>query len=378
MTTQISTPISVSDPPLPVPWPGANRRLLQGGAPIQPLIRVGAFSPEEFENFVLEWVHGFLAKKYNSVQMLEYNEIKKVGGAGDKGRDIIAWIDPPNTADRKWDNYQCKHYEAALTPTEFYVELGKLCYYSYKKDYSIPRFYYIVTHKGVGPKLSDLLNEPVELRKQLISNWDNYCKERITNHSVPLEGRFARYVEAFDFSIIREVPPMTLIEQHSYTRYHALIFGTALKPRPQSQVPPPEVDVSETRYVEQIYEAFSDHLKAPIKDPSGFAHRIDMKNNFHKARVSFYCAESLKEFSRDSLPDDEYFVDLKEQILEGISITVDKLHADGYARLVETTEKAVTVQIDSNPLKDALRPNDRIGICHHLANEDKLRWVPND
>lgn len=83
MNTNTATLINISNPPPPAPWPGANRRLLLGGAPFQPLRRLAAFSPEEFETFVLEWVHGYLAKRYNSFQQLEYHEVKKLGGSGD-------------------------------------------------------------------------------------------------------------------------------------------------------------------------------------------------------------------------------------------------------------------------------------------------------
>jgi hypothetical protein len=104
---------------------------------------------------VLEWVHGYLRKKYVEVQQR--------GSAGDKGRDIIAWIDPPNVTPRRWVNYQCKHYKDPLTPTDIWVELGNLCYYTYRGDYSKPEKLYLVTHQGIGNKLADLLEDPVKL-----------------------------------------------------------------------------------------------------------------------------------------------------------------------------------------------------------------------
>jgi hypothetical protein len=72
--------------PVPTPWPDANRRLLLGqGAPIDPLVRLSTFNDAEFERFIWEWVHGYLSSHYVDVQAR--------GGAGDKGRDVIGWID---------------------------------------------------------------------------------------------------------------------------------------------------------------------------------------------------------------------------------------------------------------------------------------------
>src|SRR5687767_8337700 len=98
----------------PTVWPGVNRRLLTGGgAPIQPIKRLEVFSEDEFERFVLEWASGFLKSKYVSVEQR--------GGAGDKGRDVIGWLDPAGVENRRWVNYQCKHYSTPLQPNQFWI-----------------------------------------------------------------------------------------------------------------------------------------------------------------------------------------------------------------------------------------------------------------
>ncbi|RVN01045.1 hypothetical protein CN112_32175 [Sinorhizobium meliloti] len=44
-------------------WPNANARLLGVGLglPVDPIDRLGTFSSDEFERFVLEWADGYLA-----------------------------------------------------------------------------------------------------------------------------------------------------------------------------------------------------------------------------------------------------------------------------------------------------------------------------
>lgn len=350
----------------PTPFPGINRVRL--GAPIEESDRLSLFSDKQFEVFVQQWAFGYLKN--------QYNEVQRRAGAGDKGRDVIAWIDPQGTSNRKWDNYQCKHYDHKLTPTDIWVELGKLCYYTFIKHYTPPQNYKFITHKGIGPKLGDMLAEPENLRKELISNWDGYCRKEITKtKEVPLEGNFRAYVEAFDFSIVSYTEPLKLLEEHKETRYHAHIFGTGLKPRlpfPQPSIFPAD---NETRYIAQIYEAFSSYLRFTVKSPLDFSNKHFLVEQFNQARISFYCAESLKEFARDNLLDDLYFSSLMNQFYSGICYTANNPHhKDGLERMIKTIEMAQTL-IVTHVLCDVLESIDRTGICHHLANEDKVRWV---
>lgn len=355
--------------PRPTPWPDANRRLLLGqGIPVDPLVRLSTFTDVEFERFICEWVGGYLAKGYVEVQAR--------GGAGDKGRDILAWIDPPNSKPRRWDLYQCKRYDAKLTPSDFLIELGKLCYYTNKGDYTIPQHYFIVSPLGVGNSLQDLIDDPAAMKAKLIQKWDDWCRDEITKREkVFLKGSIAKWVNNFDFSIVRTVPPSTLVEQHRETRYHLAVFGSAFKPRPAVPLPPQEIRDTELVYVQCAFEAFSDHLKIPVTSEGDFEKHDYLKSAFGHARECFYSAESLKEFSRDNLPDDKEYTNLCNQMLQGIRPTVNRRHNDGYEKLVDTTEKAVAVSITSNILTSEMEPSDRIGICHQLVNDGVVRWV---
>lgn len=64
-----------------------------------------------------------------------------------------------------------------------------------------------------------------------------------------------------------------------------------------------------------------------------------------------------------------------DQFEEGVTVTLNGSHQDGYARLTKTTETAQALQLGAHVLRDELRPNDRTGICHQLANEDRINWV---
>ncbi len=169
--------------------------------------------------------------------------------------------------------------------------------------------------------------------------------------------------------------PHELIEQHSKTKHHPYIFGTELKARPNPPSPPPSIATRETKYVQHIYEAFADHLKCEITKRDSFSHKQSLIKAFDHARESFYSAESLKEFARDNLPDESYFTDLMNQFLDGLQVIIYEPYDDGYRRMIAATKQASSLQIDRNILRETLRQKDRVGICHHLANDDKLKWV---
>jgi hypothetical protein len=299
--------------PAPSRWEGTNTRLLglAAGVPIDPLVRIAGFSDKEFERFTLEWADGYLATRYN--------EIQARGGSGDKGRDIVAWIDPSSASTRRWDLYQCKHYAGALTPSNIWVELGKLCYYVDRGDYTMPRSYYLVSPQGAGNTLQDLIDDPAKLRAGLINAWDAHCLKKITTkQDVSLTGTLKTLVEAVDLSIVRVIQPHELISQHGKTKYHHRVFGVKLIERPASVPPPPGLATKETVYVRQIWNAFGDHLKKPIGATDDFNSDARLRTIFAQARIAFYSAESLKEFVRDSMPPETSFDSLQTEFRDGL------------------------------------------------------------
>lgn len=335
------------------------------GTPIPAIDKLKIVSEDEFEDIVREWIAGYCEKKYVKVW--------RTGGAKDKGRDVVAIID----ADGNWDNFQCKHYNNPLMPSDIWLELGKLCYYTFNKDYSIPRKYYFVAPKGVGPTVGDLLTKPDELKKQLYSEWDKHCKESITAKvQIPLSFELKAHIEIIDFSIFTFLDPQELIEQHKQTNYYAARFGGGLNRRMRPNISPLEESEISIRYVEQLLEAYSDHLKTGLSKISELNSHSELFNHFNRQRECFYWAEALNEFSRDSLPTgNTSFDDLKTEIYHGVVDISNQKHSSGYENVLKTTASAVALNIQSNALMSVSNIQDKVGICHHLSNENKIIWV---
>lgn len=344
---------------------GADPLEIRSGPSIPPIERIKLFSADQWEAVVDEWASSLPG----------YELVERAGGAGDKGCDVIATVDSSDP-DSDWDNFQCKHYDHPLAPGDIWVELGKLCYYTHIGDYSVPRAYRFVSPRGVGTKLLNLIKKPEKLREGLIANWAAKCASQITTtKSVPLEGPLLDHVNAFDFTRIGHLPTPQLIEQHRATPYFAVRFGLGLPARPASPSPPETIAAEEIRYVGQLLTAYGDNQDTTYASPASLT--VPLMRHLQRARESFYCAEALRSFSRDTLPDGA-FDNLQDQIFNGVVDTAEADHACGLTRVNATTTHATNLELTSSALLGRVEPNDRKGIVHQLANDDRLTWVPGD
>ncbi len=334
------------------------------GIPIPKTKRIELFSPDEWEEFVEEWA--------SSLKSL-YHRVVRFAGPGDTGLDVVGLINGDTLADG-YDNYQCKHYDKALAPSDVWLEIGKVVFYSYSGEYPIPRRYYFVAPKGIGTRLSKLLSEPEYLKQELRNNWAKYCENGLSSkHVVPLTGALQTYFETIEFSIFSWKTAVELIDGHFKTSYHTVRFGGGLRARPADDKPPVEIAQAESRYVQQIFAAYTDHDGEPI-DAEAVDQKPELRSDFLRQRERFYHAESLRNFARDTVPEGT-FEALQEDIFQGVVEVTASHHEDGLARMRATIVQSARLPVTSSPLSSVTRVQDKQGICHQLANVDRLTWV---
>lgn len=362
-------PLSALQPP--TPWPNANARLLGVGAglPVQPLDRLAQFSSADFERFTLEWASDYLSTQ------VEVVEAQQRGGAGDKGRDVVVWLDPSGTEPRRWKLYQCKHYGDRLGPGVAAGEIAKILYYTLQGDYTSPEEYWFVTHKGTTSTLQDLLDDPKKLRDFVTENWDKHCAGEITSKAkVALTEDMKDHIASFDFSIFKAKQPLELISEHAQTRYHLTVFGAPLIERPPPPEPPSSVAPTESGYIAQLFEVIGEAMETTISDPSDFIHLAACKDIFERSRITFYCAEGLKELARDQMADPAFFETLLGEFREGLYYTYTTTGQTGLNRLKDTVKAAQSLQLGGHVLAPHVQAKDREGMCHQMANEGVLKW----
>lgn len=323
---------------------------------------------EDWEEFLVEW---------GTFQKGLYKLVTRLGGAGDKGIDVACFL-TENGFQGDWHNFQCKYYKGEpLTPRTAVSEIGKILWHISSGEITAPSAYYFFAPKDCGPSLKKLLLNAADLKNELINKWGDWCSQTITStQTILLDGAFKAFVTGFDFSIFKYKPLDEIIEEHRKTPYFSQRFGGGLPDRPAAQTPPTEIMNAETRYVSQLYEAYADHRKKPI-DEFDLAKDKDFQPHFDRQRESFYSAESLRTFARDSVPPGTYEA-LQQEMYDGVIDTVEAAHSDAYQRLTEVLKEAKSTPLDSNALVHVTKVKDRFGICHQLANEDRLIWVKKD
>ena len=337
---------------------------IETGKHIAPVLRLRIMSADEWEDFILEWLDSL--KK-------EYVKVERLGGAGDKGRDITAQVDEKGL----WDNYQCKHYDHPLRPSDIWTEIGKLVYYTAIEEFSCPRKYLFIAPQGVGTSLSDYLKDPEKLANGLRKNWDNHCKNKVTQTCQIELSSMEEQIQKIDFSIFDYVTPSTIIEQHKKTFHFASRFGGGLPERKIPSKPPTQPTSEESEYLKKILKAYSDYNQQDISTIDDVKD-MDLVEHYKDSRIQFYSAESLERFSRDALPEGG-FQSLQQEFLNGIKDEIrNPTHVNGYIRLLEVVKVARALQITSHALIECLMINDRGGICHQLANDNEsIMWVKN-
>jgi len=338
---------------------------VSSGVPIPKPLRVAAFHPDEWESFIEEWASSLKS---------EYFKVRRFGGAGDSGVDVAAFV-VDETFEGGWDNYQCKRYDHALRPSDIWIEIGKVIYYSHIGEYPPPRKHFFVASQGIGTTLEKLLAKPEKLKAEARAAWVKHCETEITSKvQLPLTGALLAYFDLFDFGIFSSRSVVTMIEQHAKTPFHAVRFGGGLPPRPLTPPPPKDTSPDESRYITQLFEAYGEHLGEQVTGQDQLAAYPPLKEDFLRQRTRFYHAESLRNFARDTVPPGT-FESLEEEVFLGVIDVVEGAYSDGLARMRATIVHAGALSPGSSPLAHVLLVPDQQGICHRLANDDRLTWV---
>jgi hypothetical protein len=343
-----------------------NRFAVKRGA-LPPSAQILHFSPDQWEQFieaacVLRPLDGGT----------KYAFVKKLGGAGDGGRDIEARMVATLEANQ-WDLYQAKHYEAGLTPSNVFPELAKFFMHLLAGTYPQPRLYYLCAPKGVGNDLHDLLAKPSLLKQRFVSDW-KAGKTGFKGRVDELTDDLLAFIQGFDFGLIRECQLRDLLQWHELDRRaHFELFGIESE-RGDDPGAPSLPSVDEQTYVEELVRVYAEHSGQPMN-----VHDVMLTapfdEHFQDQRALFYCAEGLKIFSRD-LYGEEEFNALLDMVLMGIRPSVNSFkHKSGFDRLEAGLTSVSTLKVNDSVLSPRLRPGDLPGSCHHLANQERLKWV---
>ena len=343
--------------------PSAPAAISLSGTPVPPQQRVYFYSSDEWERFIREWATGLDAG---------YVQIKRLGGPNDRGVDVAAFK-TPNGFEGAWDCYQGKHYADALTLSDVVPEILKLFLNACKGYYVLPDLYAFLAPKGCGSSLNRLLSSPTELRDSFLTRIEPGT-DLIAGIPDALVAATRTMAQATDFSLFQSVELLDAIEVHRGTPYYVARFGGPLIPRPEAESPPETLGDHEARYVAQLVEVYSEkHPEESFADVHLSTHpKVGV--HFQRQRISFYNAEALRLYARDSVPEGT-FEALQDDIHAGVVEVAESEQESGMARLTQVLTTSGQLDLSSHTLVSVANLDDRKGICHQLANEDRLDWM---
>lgn len=340
-----------------------NRLVVKPGA-VPPAVYLMHVSDTQWEDFIEH------ACRQRLVNGSNYAQVKRLGNANDKGRDIEARLQK-DLIENDWDLFQAKHYKNRLTPGDAFPELAKFFLHLNKKSYPSPRKYYLCAPQNAGPDLHDLLANPTKLKQTFLAAWTN---GKYDLNPVMLTDEVKALIESFDFGKFEECLVHDLISWHRLDKKtHFKLFGIEPE-RGDDPLVPVVTESSEMVYVNEIIKAYVEHNGSAltIEDVTGSS---TYGEHFSSARLAFYSAEGLRRFSRDIYENDE-FSKLMEMVRQGVKPIVSSPRlTTGLDRHDAAISAANTLKVADSVLSSKLRAADLPGTCHHLVNEGQLKWV---
>ncbi|UUO01684.1 restriction endonuclease [Mycolicibacterium novocastrense] len=332
------------------------------GPRLKPSQILRVYSPEEWEEFVLEWANALKS---------QYVKVRRFSGPGDKGRDVVGFATDKGLQG-DWDCFQCKHYDHALYPSDAYPEIAKIMIGVADGLFVMPRRYRFLAPKGAGPSLEQLFSDPTQLRSAFAAAVSD---ENQLKHLTKQErATILAAIDQTNFAIFDSEQMDEVIEVHRNSPYHLSRFGGQLENRPPVSDPPSDIDQAESGYIEKLVKIYRERLCDPAISLRDIIAATWYRNHLSRQRQCFFSAEALRAFARDKVPP-QTFDALQQEIYDGVVEVEQSDHPNGLERLTSVLNAACAVDLSENALITVSRMNDRKGICHQLANDDRLDWL---
>lgn len=315
-----------------------------------------------------EFIHDWLIECHAG----DYISHERLGGAGDKGRDIVGFITDPHNKDYIWHNYQCKFYAKRIVFSDVVDEFGKLIFFTKNGDFPIPEKYFFVSPKDLSTAFSELLKDSASLKTKILDVWDESISKKITSTKViTLTDDLVEYINDFNFNIFYSLPLSLILSEITKTPLYFKYFNEMFYARdfPKST---PEYDPSiESIYVGQLLDVYSEVCPTGKMDLENLI--APFSNHFRGCRDDFYFASSLSRYIRDSFVEDNFKI-LKRYIASSIESEIYKTHGSSFDRCNDILKQASLTPISNPILSKICEVPDKKGICHHMINDGELQW----
>ncbi len=151
-------------------------------------------------------------------------------------------------------------------------------------------------------------------------------------------------------------------------------------PKPTPVPVPQKTAAVESPFIQELYAAYGDAENITDFSEANLNDYPDYVDDLDDRRIDFYAAVTIErgvvELDSDNLANQ--FDVLKQETLTGVKDTARKPQPNGYERMLSVMEQAIHVPLDNYMLSKSpywISGNIKKGVCHHLVNDGKLKWV---
>ncbi|MGI9404315.1 MAG: ABC-three component system protein [Hyphomicrobium sp.] len=329
-------------------------------------IRLQEIDDAQLEEFIELWIE----RKSH-----QYIRVERIGAANDKGRDVIGFLSA-RSHEGPWDLYQCKRKTRGgkLGTPEAITELGKIFYHHVEGAYrTLPAAYVFVAPRGVVGPLRDLILNPSTLGPHLIANWDEYCTKQITaKKAVPLTSAMRAAISAFDFSRVSYLTAPMIVKDPAASPALSKVLGLIPDEAPPGTTPD-AIQCEELAYIDQLCQVYGEASRAVFANANDVFAHPSHGEHLRRQRTRFFEAASFSRFHRDNTTPGALDT-FQNDVYHGVIEVYGETHASRLLRVDAVMKHAGQTEVSL--LGRVTRVPVRQGMCHHLANEGRLKWTP--
>jgi len=181
-------------------------------------------------------------------------------------------------------------------------------------------------------------------------------------------------------SSTRQRPPNRVKAADPFEALKSVEAILATLPTPTQIAPPEQHLLEEQTYISELYAAYGDKEGIADFGEEHLPQYGEYDEDIKERRIDYFAAESIRR-GVSELYSGQYanqFNVLEDETLAGVKNTARRTFPNGYERLLGVMEQAVAIQVRQYILSQSpnwISNRIKMGVCHFLVNDKKLRWV---
>jgi hypothetical protein len=178
-------------------------------------------------------------------------------------------------------------------------------------------------------------------------------------------------IDGWDFSQVSVASVDVILADPAGKVLMAKRFKENPDPAPKGTVPLALED-RELPYIQQLLDAYGERDACVYNDHDSVKNHDEHGPHLDRQRERFFDADAFARFYRDNTMSEE-LDHLRSDMLHGVAEVHEAKHDDSLTRTNAVMTQAANVH-PSGVLSRHARVPVKQGICHHFANEGKLKW----